>query len=294
MLGHEFDRALLVRMMNTESNTKEFKSIDTEARSLRFPSGKTPSVLVVDDNLTYRLVLCALLEQMGATTVQAVSGEDAITRAGKAQFDVILMDVGLPDMDGFDAAARIQTASAEQVPIIACTAYDGLEERAAAARAGMFTFITKPAGRRSVFLAILECLSEKKNAENRFVPNAKDTNDQDEIEPVLDTDSLSEILGGLTPETRALVLSSVPLDTNASLATMRTAALNADLAKLEISAHRLKGLARTFGARHLASLTEKLHCLAREGQGKDALACVPAIQAGARDMLDALAEQSAA
>ena len=85
-------------------------------RNLRFPPNLKPLVLVVDDNLTYRLVLCALLQQMGAETMQAVSGDDAITKAGKHQFDVILMDIGLPDMDGFQAATRIQTASAKPVP----------------------------------------------------------------------------------------------------------------------------------------------------------------------------------
>lgn len=277
---------------STESNTSDLRKRISEGRSLRFPGEKPPKVLVVDDNLTYRLVLCALLEQMGATTSQAVSGDDAIGRAGQEQFDVILMDVGLPDMDGYLAASRIQTASAKHVPIIACTAYDGLEERELAAKAGMYTFITKPAGRKSVFLAILECLSERKAAKKRSGGSEKISKDVCAQESVLDTESLSDMLAGLSPETRLQVLSSVPVDTNASLAIMNTAALNSDLCKLEIAAHRLKGLARTFGARQLAMLTDKLHNLAREGQGKDALACVPAVQAGARDMLDALAEQA--
>ena len=71
-------------------------------------------------------------------------------------------------------------------------------------------------------------------------------------------------------------------------------ALDGNLNKLEVASHQLKGLARTFGARRLAVIVDKLHKLAREGVRDEALACVPAVQSGAREMLDALAEQPAA
>lgn len=265
-------------------------------RTLRFPANLKPKVLVVDDNLTYRLVLCALLQQMGAETAQAVSGGDAIAQAGKQQFDVILMDIGLPDMDGYQVAQRIQTASAEPVPIIACTAYDGFEEREAASNACLHGFITKPAGRRNVFMAILECLSSKKSETEGVTWSQEETTEagHEEEEPVLDAASLNAMLGGLEPEIQALILASVPHDTNSALAMISGGALHGDLNKLEVAAHQLKGLARTFGARRLAKMVDKLYKLARDGVRDEALACVPAVQTGAREMLDALAERPAA
>ncbi|MGI9483904.1 MAG: Hpt domain-containing response regulator [Hyphomicrobiales bacterium] len=263
-------------------------------RNLRFPPNVKPLVLVVDDNLTYRLVLCALLQQMGAETMQAVSGDDAITKAGKHQFDVILMDIGLPDMDGFQAATRIQTASAEAVPIIACTAYDGFEEREAASNACLHGFITKPAGRRNVFMAILECMSSKKTSVKQTDFTPADGPEKEQGEPVLDRGSLEAMLGDLDPDIQSLILASVPHDTNAALAMISAGALDGNLNKLEVASHQLKGLARTFGARRLAVIVDELHKLAREGVRDEALACIPAVQSGAREMLDALAEKPTA
>ena len=140
-----------------------------------------------------------------------------------------------------------------------------------------------------MFMAILECLSEKKLLETQFVAAPAQNPQENAEEPVLDTESLTAMIGDLAPETRALILASVPLDAKASLAAINSAALDADLNKLEIAAHQLKGLARTFGARKLAILSEKLHALARDGRVQEALECVPAVQTGAREMLDALA-----
>ncbi|MGI9373093.1 MAG: Hpt domain-containing response regulator [Hyphomicrobiales bacterium] len=265
------------------------KNASEENSSLRFPGEVSPSILIVDDNLTYRLVLGALLEQMGAVITQAVNGDDAISRAAQEQFDVVLMDIGLPDMDGFEAAERIQNVSRDHVPVIACTAYDGLQERHTPTKTGFSAVITKPAGRRAVFMAILECLSEKKLQESQLVAPPKPHQQENSEETVLDTESLAAMIGDLAPETRTLILASVPFDAKASLAAINSAALDADLDKLEIAAHQLKGLARTFGARKLAVLTDRLHALSRDGFVQEALECVPAVQTGAREMLDALA-----
>lgn len=285
--------------MRTELHTNPFRhpgegAGQPDAEELRFPGEYPPKILVVDDNMTYRLVLCALLQQMGAETEQAVCGEDAVNKAAQQEFDVILMDIGLPDMDGYEAAKKIQANAHSPVPIVTCTAYDGQEEREAAKAAGMSGFVTKPAGRNKLFMAILERLAKKSDAGLGEDGQEKIERVEPGVEVVLDSDGLQTMLSELSEASRSLVLASVPRDAKASLSLMTVAAMNSDLEKLETASHQLKGLARTFGAKRLAALAEQLGFHAKAGLAKEALSCVPDVQVCTRETLEAIAQQTAA
>ena len=84
----------------------------------------TVPILVVDDNATKRLAVRAVLTPLGYPIVEADSGIAALRRVMEQDFAVILLDVCMPDMDGFETAALIrQRAQSEMTPIIFCTAY---------------------------------------------------------------------------------------------------------------------------------------------------------------------------
>ncbi|HEY3697465.1 ATP-binding protein [Phenylobacterium sp.] len=103
-------------------------------------------VLVVDDNATNRLIGVKMLEALGAEGVAVDGGQQAIDAVGAERFDLVLMDVNMPGMDGLEATARIRAlpGPAARLPIVALTANVMAHQRAAYLAAGMDGAIPKP------------------------------------------------------------------------------------------------------------------------------------------------------
>src|SRR5215472_5555893 len=104
------------------------------------------SVLVVDDTPANLVALGAVLQPLGIRIVEASSGAEAVGRVAEEPFAVVLLDVQMPEMDGFEAAKRIRQApSGADVPIIFLTAIHRDEEYARRGYAtGGADYITKP------------------------------------------------------------------------------------------------------------------------------------------------------
>ena len=104
-----------------------------------------PAVLVVDDNDGKRLAVIAAIEQLGLTTIEAASGEDALRAVLKRNFAVILMDVQMPRMSGYEAARLIRTrAESEHTPIIFVTAFSDEMNTAQGYSLGAVDYILTP------------------------------------------------------------------------------------------------------------------------------------------------------
>ncbi len=101
-------------------------------------------VLVVDDDLTNRLVLCSLLKDSGFSSIEAVNGEEAVKAAEENQIDMILMDVMMPVMDGYEAAKIIKKNQKRFVPIIFLTAMTDEKSLVKCIDSGGDDFLTKP------------------------------------------------------------------------------------------------------------------------------------------------------
>jgi CheY-like chemotaxis protein len=104
------------------------------------------TILVVDDSPINLTMTSGLLEMQGHLTVTANDGAEAVALVGQQRFDLVLMDLQMPGMDGLSAtrAIRLLAAPAKDVPIIALTANDGEEDRALCLQAGMDDLLGKP------------------------------------------------------------------------------------------------------------------------------------------------------
>jgi two-component system cell cycle response regulator DivK len=103
------------------------------------------TVLVVDDHEDSRLLIRYLLEQKGWRVIEAADGLEAVETARGAHPDLILMDVGLPLLDGLSATRRIrEDVEMRSVPIVAVSGYAMAEDRARALAAGCDGYIPKP------------------------------------------------------------------------------------------------------------------------------------------------------
>jgi two-component system, cell cycle response regulator DivK len=104
-----------------------------------------PLVLLVDDNLDTLEALAFCLRTAGFGVETATNGRQAEERARVAMPDVIVMDLAMPDLDGWEATHRIKSNEATRnVPVIACTGHAFLEAREAARQAGCDSYLTKP------------------------------------------------------------------------------------------------------------------------------------------------------
>ena len=114
-------------------------------------TGGTPRrlrVLVAEDNATNRRLVEVMLTRLGHEVVFAFDGRGAVEQAGASRFDVVLMDVQMPEMDGLTATRRIREMETQRgtprVPIIAVTADVTVDDREQCLRAGMDDYLPKP------------------------------------------------------------------------------------------------------------------------------------------------------
>ena len=102
-------------------------------------------VLLVEDNEMNRDMLSRRLARNGYEVVMAVDGQQAVTMAGSEDPDIILMDMSLPVIDGWEATRRVKADPATQkIPVIALTAHAMAEDESKARNAGCDDFDTKP------------------------------------------------------------------------------------------------------------------------------------------------------
>jgi two-component system KDP operon response regulator KdpE len=103
-----------------------------------------PSVLVVDDEPAIRRLLRTTLAAQGWRVVEAANGAEALDAVAGAAPDVVLLDLGLPDLDGMEVLRRLRTGSA--VPVVVLTAREDEQAKVAALDGGADDYVTKPFG----------------------------------------------------------------------------------------------------------------------------------------------------
>ena len=117
-------------------------------------------ILVVEDQMDNRQILRDLLGNAGYQLVEAVNGEEAVAVVATQRFDLILMDIQLPVMDGYEATRQIRAnPHMKSVPIIAVTSYALAGDDAKALAAGCSAYITKPYSPRALLAKVREYLA---------------------------------------------------------------------------------------------------------------------------------------
>jgi two-component system, cell cycle response regulator DivK len=117
-------------------------------------------ILVVEDQEDNRRILRDLLGSAGYELIEVESGEDALSAVMKQRPDLILMDIQLPAMDGYEATRRIKSnEEMKYPPVIAMTAYALAGDDAKALAVGCTTYITKPYSPRALLAKVREYLA---------------------------------------------------------------------------------------------------------------------------------------
>jgi PAS domain S-box-containing protein len=248
-----------------------------------------PLVLVVEDVMMNMLVTVSLLQQLcpGVRVVQAENGRQALVQYRQQRFDLILMDVQMPQLDGIDASFEIRRIEGQHpdlpaVPIVALTAGVTIEERERCLAAGMNDFLTKPIDKTRL-LEILERYSSKESntdtasrADDVSMPGKMPAPESVDGEPLFNFAGLLENLGDDT-ETFNELIGLCPEQFGVAFERMQQAMANRDAAMLKRHAHAIKGSASTMSFMALAKQGLELQLTADDDW--------PALEAQAQAML---------
>ena len=126
-------------------------------RSVVEESSGTLRILLAEDNIVNRLLACRLLEKHGHAVTVAANGREAVAFLDRQDFDLVLMDVQMPEMDGFEATAAIrvkESGTRRHIPIIAMTAYALKGDELRCLQAGMDGYVPKPITPAALYRAI--------------------------------------------------------------------------------------------------------------------------------------------
>ncbi|WP_169795933.1 hybrid sensor histidine kinase/response regulator [Pseudoponticoccus marisrubri] len=205
-------------------------------------------VLMVEDNEVNRLVAGELLRRDGHRVTDAHTGAEGVARARSDEYDVILMDISMPGMDGLEATRRIRAeggASAD-APIVATTAHALPDQVAEFHAAGMSGVLVKPLTAGALRAALLQAISggDAPEAAPPVAAPAQET-------PVIDPRQLRELGADLPADKVEHALSTFAAEMRAFL--NGGAPPSGDRAALAAEAHRMAGSAGVFGALRLAA-----------------------------------------
>ncbi len=218
-------------------------------------------ILVAEDNATNQLVARMMLENMGHRVDVADNGLAAVEALQTRTYDLVLMDVSMPVLDGIEATRRIRTmaGAASKVPIIAVTANAMEADVDACLAAGMNGFLSKPIIKSKLEAALGSVPDMRKAA----TPGAEGRAGGQG--PLIDGGRLEELIGEIGAENIPELMAAYRKDIERNLGLIRSAVSEADRQAMARSAHSLKGIALNLGADTLARQMDALEQRCRAG-----------------------------
>jgi CheY-like chemotaxis protein len=225
------------------------------------PTGRPLHILLAEDNLINQKLAVRLLEKEGHTVVVAGNGREALDQLESQPFDLVLMDVEMPELDGLTATALIrqkEQGTGRHLPIIAMTAHALKGDRERCLAAGMDSYIPKPVRPRELFEAIAATVEPPRAG------NGAESAGVSSPEELLNWNEALDQVGGDTELLRELV--GLFLETSPKeLSELREAIARGDCQSLKRLAHTIKGTLGVVGARAARSVAQVLETKAQKG-----------------------------
>jgi CheY-like chemotaxis protein/HPt (histidine-containing phosphotransfer) domain-containing protein len=254
------------------------------------------SILLADDHVTNQKLALLILQRLGYRADVAGNGLEVLDALQRQRYDIVLMDVQMPEMDGLEATREIRRRWPEHKPrIIAMTANVMSGDRELCLAAGMDDYIGKPIQVGELVQALKQCAGMAEiPAPDKIPPRPplpKGGEAQTAADPVLDPQALASLLAVIGGDKTMLaeLIDSFLSEAPRLFAGLHEALEQKDAAKLRMSAHTIKSSARDFGALTLNQLCQELEDRGNAGELDDAPQRVAAIETEYRQVQTALA-----
>ncbi|MUK75389.1 response regulator [Aliivibrio fischeri] len=306
-LGSEFsfniqlDKATTKEINRLLSNEKIEQQRDAEQQKACVFSDA--NILVVEDNHANQIVIKNTLNYAGYSIDIAQNGKEAITKAINTQYDLIFMDISMPEMDGMTATKKIRSLSDthKNMPIIALTAHALSGDKERFIEAGMTDYLSKPFNRSNLLECLAKYLFKEGKQDTSFCQECDlcEFNESTEEPKNMDNELLlvdEQIIQQIITDTDASVMPELIrfyiIESKERVETISNAAKNKDLYALEFEAHTLGSSALTLGNVALSTLAREIeiHCINQ--QFDDALKKAAQLPNLATLSLDALEQRN--
>ena len=247
------------------------------------------SVLLVEDNTVNQEVARGMLEVLGCQTRLVENGEEAVRATSEGSYDLVLMDLHMPVMDGFAASAEIrrrEQGGTRPVPIIALTANVQADVREQCRAAGMDDYLGKPFTQERLKSVLAKWLPQgpldppASSASGTQATAAQDSSG--EKQSILDRAALDNVRSLQRPGAENILDKLIRLYLESSpetLKSLRDAVQHGDDTVLGESAHGLKSASANMGALRLSALCKELEELGHAGKTAQAAALIPGLEA---------------
>lgn len=245
-------------------------------------------VLIAEDNIVNQKLLLAYADNLGLEADLAENGRVALERFTPGRYDLVLMDIAMPEMDGLEATRRLRAKySADELPpILALTAHVMDEIEAEALQAGVDKVLPKPIPFASLEAALKAALrGRRRAADPSRSPSSTSAKPQDTPTPetsscagaaladLMDTEIYESYLDIFGPQGLSEFAVKFVVDSTERLAKLQVAHSEGDMAATRAEAHSLKGAAMTFGFPEMAEMARQIELdeIAAHGTTIDAL-----------------------
>jgi GAF domain-containing protein/DNA-binding response OmpR family regulator/anti-sigma regulatory factor (Ser/Thr protein kinase) len=261
----------LATVLGVRTGTEDGDAAATSALDPELAERHPLRILVTEDNVVNQRLALRMLEKLGYRADVAANGLEALEALERQPYDLVLMDVQMPEMDGVEATGRIlERWTEEERPwIVAMTAEVMQGDREGFLAAGMNDYVAKPIRPRELVAAITR--APRRRVEHE--PKGADGR------PAVDAavlDRLAESMGGDDAFVAELIEQFVS-DSPALVDAARTGLANGDAEEVRRAAHTLKSNAATMGANELADRSRRLELAAKAGELDGGASAVEAV-----------------
>ncbi len=230
--------------------------------------GSPPRVLLAEDSMAARVLTAALLRRMGCHVDAVEHGEDAVCRVRDTDYDVVLMDIEMPVMDGLTAAQEIRAIEGEaaDTPIVALSAFIADSQKSHTWRESFDISLPKPAGRDQL-REVIETVLNRTDEERIDTPDKAIVHE--DHARLLNEDALADLKSQMAGEQLAELLKTACDELIGAARDLRACMAKADRAGAAGICHRIRGIAGGFAAPCLADAAQRLETRLR-GAAEDA------------------------
>jgi len=220
-------------------------------------------VLLVEDNKMNQEVARDFLERAGLQVTIANNGREGVEWVGRVRFDLVLMDLQMPEMDGFEAVRRIRAMpEADGLPVVAMTAAALLEDRKATAEAGMNDHVAKPIVPTDLLNTLLKWIEPGERAEAPPAPEVETVASFPVVEGIDETEAFWRLGGNLALYNSLLGRLEINYRDLAAEVAADLAAGREDQALSRL--HSFKGTAASISAKQAARLAGRIESLLKK------------------------------